>query len=145
MCSLRSAVCVPFIASDVAEPPIDHQAIPMLSVLPEAVAQRYARPDALLLPESEIAGGFGALCRRFDKVMGPKQEWRRYLSRPEVWPLWELAPEREALATLSVAAVEKKSGTQLRKMLMSVPFNTVCTSVEGLMDEDVDYGTKRRR
>ena len=63
-----------------------------------------------------------------------------YLRRPGVRSLWVLAPEEDAVCTMAIAAVEKSSGDALRKINMSVPFNTVACTVDELMGYPVDYG-----
>ena len=137
---VRGSAYVPFDHSLVAEPPMGHRAIVMLDALPPEIASRYANLAALLLPEDRQPGGHTALCRRFDQVMGPSGEWALYLRRPEVRSLWELAPEEDAICTMAIAAVEKSSGVALRKINMSVPFNTVACTVDELMGHPVDYG-----
>ena len=84
--------------------------------------------------------GLEDLGRRFDGVLGPRSEWVDYHGRPEVRPLWDLGLASECKATVGVAAVTKKDGEQLRKILQSVPFNTMLHSPSQLLGEELDYG-----
>ena len=54
--------------------------------------------------------------------------------------MWELAPAQEALATLSVAAVLKANGRDLRLFLMSVPFNLLLRPLREVLGEEPAYG-----
>ena len=72
--------------------------------------------------------------------MGNHEEYVKYLSTPNNWPLWELMPAERCVATCSIAAVPKRVGPQLRKILMVCPFNHAALSVPDLLNGDPGYG-----
>ena len=132
---------VPFRAALIAEPPIEHAVIPLMEALPPLVAARYANIEDLLLPAAEAAEALkGINLYAYDTILGDRAEFAKYLWRPEAQLLWELIPEEECLSTVSVAAVAKKSGHMLRKIIMSVPFNTKTRTPSQIMGSAVDYG-----
>ena len=54
--------------------------------------------------------------------------------------MWALMAADEVRATASVAAVPKRTGESLRKILMVVPFNEAAVSVEELLGRSPGYG-----
>jgi len=137
----RGPVYVPFVAARIAEPPLGHTPVDMLSALPPEVARRYHDLGALLKDGGTSAERYTAHERgHFDSILGSRSEWIKYLRRKECQALWVLRPAGEARATLSVASVAKSTGDALRKILMSIPFNEACVSPEALMDGECDYG-----
>ena len=77
--------------------------------------------------------------------MGEPKEWKLYFERPEVRPLWRLRRASEAKGCCSVAAVRKRSGVELRKILMVCPFNWAVEHVDVFMSKvghDFDYGLR---
>jgi hypothetical protein len=63
-----------------------------------------------------------------------------YLQRPEVEPLWKLAPLQEADSTMGIACVLTKNGRDLRKVLQSVPFDAASFEVDQAYSEPFEYG-----
>ena len=55
--------------------------------------------------------------------------------------LWIVLPRNRCKATMSVAAVSKREGTDLRKILMVVPFNALCRPLDEMFDS-VEYGMR---
>jgi len=138
---VRGPVYAPFISDLIAEPPLGHSPVPMLEFLPEQVAEKYVDVADILRDRGSHVGCYTAHERgHFDSILGERREWLRYLRRPEAQALWRLRPAEEARATLSVAAVEKSSGTALRKILMSIPFNEACLTPSEVMGSRCDYG-----
>ncbi len=129
---------VPFQGEMIAEPELGAREIDILSVLPERLAKIYAREDLML--RSEAPQVFKTMNGRFSRVLGKQEEWIKYLHRREVWPLWNLAPAKEAKGMCSVAAVPKRSGDKLRKILMTCPFNEAALDVPTLVGGDPEYG-----
>ena len=80
------------------------------------------------------------LKKRYCRVLGPRSEWVKYLQRPEVEPLWKLAPLQEAELTMGIACVLEKNGRDLRKVLQSVPLNVACYDVDQAFSEPFEYG-----
>ena len=106
---------VPFVGSAIAEPPLGDSAIPMLQVLPEVIAAKYADIDQLVRPRATLLDELKPLNRRFCKVLGERREYVAYFQRQEVWALWELVDARDAIATATIAAVPKRDSSALRK------------------------------
>ena len=130
----------PFVAHLVKEPPANHSHVDMLSALPSEYRHYYEDGSKMIPPEESWPSDHIEVSKRYDKVMGPPDEWIKYLRRPEVRQLWTLAPSAEARATLTVAAVPKKTPPDLRKILMIVPFNYIAFSVESMLGTRFDYG-----
>ena len=137
--SVRLPTYIPFEGARMAEPG-DHQPVDMLRWLPSNLAEIYGNEKKMMRPGACDDPVLQSLCRRYDSVLGPRSEWIAYLGRACVRPLWELAPAAAARATMSVAAVGKKDGHELRKILMSVPFNQMMFTPQELLGEDLDYG-----
>jgi len=132
---------VPFAGERMAEPAIEHPIISLLDALPPDVADHYSSIDKILLPGGETRVPEGeAPDAAFDSILGDRREYIRYLRRPEVQALWCLVPAEEALATVSLAAVTKKSGNQLRKIVMCVPMNRRSRTPSEIMNAEVEYG-----
>jgi hypothetical protein len=129
-----------FDADHIAEPPRDAPVVSLRSALPSSLVDRYANIDELIPHRPDVLAELPALNRRYNKVLGDRSEWLRYLTREDVRPLWVLELASQAKASCSVAAVKKREGTQLRKILMVVPFNTIALSVDEFMQTNVDYG-----
>ena len=107
----------PFCSERIGEPPLGHKAARMLEVLPEAIAARYADDRNMFRRPPEQEANYAELRVGYHSVLGPRSEFVRYLSREEVWELWELAPAEEARATLSIDAVLKKNLVDLLNQL----------------------------
>ena len=93
---------VPFCAALVAEPAAGSPEIDMLSVLPQPLREAYT--GSALWHENWRETALSR-SRCFRRTLGPRTEYLKYLWRPEVEALWELAPAGDTLATCSIAAV----------------------------------------
>jgi len=58
-------VYVPFVASRVAEPPVDHVPIPLAAALPPELRDVYSSVDHLLLPEDRVPADMDRICSQF--------------------------------------------------------------------------------
>ena len=136
----KASPYVPFVAALIAEPDEEHSVVDMLEALPEHLRRLYEHPHQLWKSEPDQEEIRRKYAGRFRTILGSHDEWVRYLHRPVCRRLWRLARADEARATLSVAAVLKKDGTKLRKILQSVPFNEMIVSPDVLTGGSVDYG-----
>ena len=89
----------------------------------------------MLIPNYSTAAQLDILNPRYCKVLGKNEEFISYLWREDVIPLWVALPLDKCEATMSVAAVEKRDSTDLRKILMVVPFNAACRPLTELFEE----------
>ena len=64
----------------------------------------------------------------------------RYFTRPEVWPLWDLRPPKEAVGRCSIAAVPKRDSEDQRKILQVCPMNDAMLDVANAVGAYPDYG-----
>ena len=112
MCE-NATTYVPFEADRMAEPPGDITPIPMLSVLPRQLAALYANEEIMMKYYDDRKANAIIMNRRYNKIMGDRNEYLKYLNNPNHWPLWDLQPCSEVEATCTVAAVAKKDGVAL--------------------------------
>ena len=123
-----------FVGDRMDEPPAGTAGIPLLAVLPPWAAELYGQFEKLVPPLCEDRS---AQLRRdnavFQKVLGSRDEYIKYLWRAEARDLFCLRPVGAVRAWCSVAAVPKRSGDQLRKILMVCPFNAAAVTVYEMM------------
>ena len=124
---------VPFISELMAEPPLEAPTVHLDQLLPCDLASRYYDMEFLLQDCPTRRQEALDMNRRFTTFLGEHEEWVRYFGRPEVRPLWRLRRASEAKGTCSVAAVPKRTGQQLRKILMVCPFNWAVEEVDVFM------------
>jgi len=137
----RAGPCyVPFIGLKMAEPPEDHPVVSMMEALPADVAARYSDIDSILRPPDASRQPCEQDSYACDSVLGERREYLEYLKRPDVQQLWDLIPAEDAVHTMSIAAVQKKSGDQLRKILMCVPFNNATRTPSEILGQEAEYG-----
>lgn len=117
---------VPFRGCLMAEPAMGTRGIPMLSVLPTELAELYSNERRLLAEVDVLDEQLERENRMYCKVPCDRDEYMQSLSRPEVWDLWDLQSHDSVRATCSVAAVPKKEGDMLRKILMVAHSITLC-------------------
>ena len=120
---MRQAVYEPFQAALVVEPEADHRPILMLEALPDELSEAYSEINRLISTSVEKAAAAKEMNHRYDKILGPRSEYIKYLHRADVRDLWELRPAEEVEHTLSLATVWKKNHKDLRKICLSVLFN----------------------
>ena len=77
----------------------------MLTALPRDVAAKYSVSRDVFRDEAELPRQFASLCQRYFRMRGNRQEWIAYLHRPVAPDLWNLAPEEDTVATVSVSRV----------------------------------------
>ena len=75
----------------------------MLDVLPPDIAEKYRDQRLLFRREEDLPQNYGALCKRYSRMRGPRREWLEYFHRPVVQELWVLSPEEECIAIVSAA------------------------------------------
>ena len=131
MCD-NTTTYVPFEADRMAEPPSDITPLNMLSVLPRQLAALYANEDNMMKYYEDRKANAIIMNGRYNKIMGDRSEYLKYLNNPTHWPLWDLQPCESVEATCTVAAVAKKDGVALRKILMLCPFNEWAVTVDEL-------------
>ena len=130
-----------FIADNIVEPTENAPVVKMVDALPRALLPYYFNFDKLLRSAAEVDEVKAAYKGRYEKVMGQRREWVRYLNRGDIRHLWELRPASETRFRFSVAAVAKKQRPWLRKLVQCVPLNdAILTPAELLGMEDIDYG-----
>ena len=85
-----------------------------------------------------------ALNKRYSSVWGERGEFIRYLHRGDVLAqkLWQPLPVDQCVATMSVAAMHKSQGQQLRKILMCCTFNFLCKPISLLIGHEPHYGLR---
>ena len=130
---------VPIESDLVAEPPPGAPSCNALQWLPSSIASVLADPSRLLRPEAECPTYRAGWNKRYNKILGPRCEYVKYFHKPGARDLWELAPESEAEGYCSFACVLKKDMKTQRKILMVVPFNHFCFSIDELFG-DAGYG-----
>ena len=95
---------VPCRADLMAEPPADHEPVPMLEVLPPHIADKYRTTDRLFKQPTEIPEDYTWLNRTFSTFKGQALEWRRYLARdPRLAPCGCSGPRARLYGCLAVA------------------------------------------
>lgn len=139
---------VPFHAKSMAEPPITHKPIDLRMHSPPDFTDKFFDPNKLLHPDyfdssSILRQDLKLLNARYCKVLGPREEFLRYLHLPQSRQLWTAHLAKDCVANVSVAAVPKRSGTDLRKILMVCPFNSLCQPLASLCgSSEVSYGMR---
>ena len=132
---------IPFVAGYIIEPNFNAPTVNLLGALPADLACHYQDINKLLRPATVLAEVEREFAGRYCRVIGHPREWVRYLARPDVAPLWTFVPASEAKYFFSVAAVPKKDGRWLRKLVQCVPLNAaIMTPAEMLDQPEVDYG-----
>ena len=96
----------PFIADRIDEPCVGSPTVDAFALSP-FLRGLYCEPNTVMRPGVEGSDDFKTVCKRFDRVLGAMSEYRRYFARPEVQPLWELAPASETRGPCTIAAVMK--------------------------------------
>ena len=76
----------------------------------------------------------------FSRFMRKGVEDEAYMSRPEVRSLWRLDVAATATGRCTFACVEKRTGTELRKILQCCPFNDAIRTVEDCVGRDPGCG-----
>jgi hypothetical protein len=111
---------VSLIADAVAEPSTP-DCINMLVALPLEEAEYYRHEHHVvdLVGKSEII--FQELVQQYGFVGGEKEQYIKYLARPDVSALWHWELLQDAKAIAGISAVPKKNPEQQRKLLMQVP------------------------
>ena len=126
----------------VAEPAVHAPTVDMLSLLPSPMREFYGTPERLIRQEREGTEEHLVMNRIYDKVLGPRREFVKYLQRPDAQALWVLGPASDAVATCAVATVWKKDRKALRKILMVCPANYLMHEVQDLTGDDDPYGLR---
>ena len=93
-----------------------------------------------LIPEPERDQVLRRQNSRYNRVLGPRSEYVKYLHRPICRELWDLQPAAKAKATCSFATVYKRNGIELRKILMTCPFNEIAIALQIALGAAFDYG-----
>ena len=99
-----------FIANSIDEPPVGAPTVDALALSP-LLGRLYGDPDKLLRKGVEGTDEFALVCKRFDRILGSRTEYRRYFARSEVHALWELAPAADTRCPFAMAAVKKEVGS----------------------------------
>ena len=98
---------VPLIAADVAEPSDAARNVPMLEALPPELAAFYSKEENVLADGCKDPHVLQDVDRRYRRVVGTLGEWRKYLNRLDVQPLWKWLTEEDIKARCAVAVVPK--------------------------------------
>ena len=129
---------LPFVGHMIAEPPLGGGI--RLDRWLDGADARLMDIDVILKDAAEVEATLRHENRCFDKVLGRREEYVRYLCRADVRPLWVLRRAEESKATCSLAAVAKSTGDMLRKILMVVPFNCALRALAEVLGAEPQYG-----
>ena len=134
----------PFISSLIAEPPVHAPVVQLHNILPDSLLAPFFNENAMVGDIGSRLDELKTVNKRYSTVLGERDEFIRYLHRGDVLAqkLWQLLLVDQCVATMSVAAVHKSQGPQLRKILMCCPFNFPCKPISLLIGHEPHYGLR---
>ena len=103
---------VPVLAEAVAEPEVGEATVEMDSALQGTQGEFLLQAESALIPEPERGQVLGRQNAMYNRVLGPRSEYVKYLHRPVCRELWDLQPATKAKATCSFATVYKRNGNR---------------------------------
>lgn len=113
---------VPMIADRMVEPK-SLQCLDMLSALPNDDAIYYAEERNVVDSGGKSQVLFEEIEEHYGFIGGTKEEYIKYLHRPDVQHLWEWGAMDEIKAIAGISTVLKKDGVSQRKLIMQCAAN----------------------
>ena len=105
--------------------PKGEQCIDMLSALPEEDSLFYSREEYVVEKEGKSETLFQEIEAHYGFVGGEKQEYIKYLSRPDVQHLWTWSTMDQVRAVAGISTVLKKNRADQRKLITQCAANYI--------------------